>query len=137
MCELCCITAQGIPMFAHLTGNKHRQRSCCNLSYIRSQSRGELCRRKITRAFYSFNVFYLRQTYLEMRFREYDLDKFRILKRAQEIQDKEGKRIDLIKKIISKTHTHKMLCIDKNQTATNNFLIFKCCRRCQISISTW
>ena len=23
-CELCCVTTQGIPMFAHLTGNKHR-----------------------------------------------------------------------------------------------------------------
>ena len=43
-----------------------------------------------------------RQTYLEMRFREYDLDKFGILKRSQEIQDKEGKRIDLIKTIKSK-----------------------------------
>ena len=44
-----------------------------------------------------------RQTYLEMRFREYDLDKFGILKRSQEIQDKEGKRIDLIKTVRSKT----------------------------------
>ena len=43
-----------------------------------------------------------RQTYLEMRFREYDLDKFGILKRSQEIQDKEGKRIDLIKTVRSK-----------------------------------
>ena len=46
--------------------------------------------------------FIFRQTYLEMRFREYDLDKFGILKRSQEIQDKEGKRIDLIKTIKSK-----------------------------------
>ena len=36
-----------------------------------------------------------------MRFGEYELDKFGILKRSQEIQDKEGKRIDLIKTIIS------------------------------------
>ena len=46
--------------------------------------------------------FVSRQTYLEMRFREYDLDKFGILKRSQEIQDKEGKRIDLIKTVKSK-----------------------------------
>ena len=37
-----------------------------------------------------------------MRFKEVHKDKFSILKRAQEIQDKEGKRIDLIKTVISK-----------------------------------
>ena len=52
-------------------------------------------------------LLYFRQTYLEMRFREYDLDRFGIMKRSQEIQDKEGKRIDLIKTIRSKiSHQH-------------------------------
>ena len=37
-----------------------------------------------------------------MRFKEVHKDKFSVLKRAQEIQDKEGKRIDLIKTVISK-----------------------------------
>ena len=37
-----------------------------------------------------------------MRFKEVHKDKFSVLKRAQEIQDKEGKRIDLIKAVISK-----------------------------------
>ena len=48
------------------------------------------------------NILFLRHTYLEMRFKEVHKDKFSVLKRAQEIQDKEGKRIDLIKTVISK-----------------------------------
>ena len=94
-CELCCVTTQGIPMFAHLTGNKHRLKIW--FLYRKFDAiilRNDICKVK--------QWLCCRQTYLEMRFREYDLDKFGILKRSQEIQDKEGKRIDLIKTIKSK-----------------------------------
>ena len=33
-CELCCVTTQGIPMFAHLTGNKHRYSQNANIQNL-------------------------------------------------------------------------------------------------------
>ena len=100
-CELCCVTTQGIPMFAHLTGNKHRLNMM--IYDLHCNQRHFLVKININDHLFQLHQnFVSRQTYLEMRFREYDLDKFGILKRSQEIQDKEGKRIDLIKTVKSK-----------------------------------